>query len=310
MSKLITIFGATGNQGGSVIRAILADAALSQEFKIRGITRDVSKPAAQNLIKQGVEVKSADMDSKESLVEAIRGSHTVFLVTTPGWGSGGPEVELIHGTNVANAAKDAGVQHLIFSSLLNVTETSGGRLTHVPHFDMKQKVEAYISTTGIPATFVLPAYFMSNFQAFGMIRKGDDGIYTLAYPVANTARFPLIDIPEDLGKFVVAAIKNRDQVIGTQILAAADYYTPTDILRDFEEVTGQKTRFVQVDHDTYKSFMPPAAADELLENHLFIENPGYYNGRSLDESKSLLAGVGLKATSWKEYLQKHKAAFQ
>ncbi|KAF3396136.1 NmrA-like family domain-containing protein 1 [Penicillium rolfsii] len=306
MANLITVFGATGNQGGSVIKAILADPVVSKEYKIRGITRDVSKPAAQALVQQGVEVKSADMDSPASLLDAVRGSHTVFLVTTPGWGEGGAEIELTHGTNVANAAKEAGVKHIIYSSLLNVTETSGGRLTHVPHFDFKQKVEQYIRSTGLPATFVLPGYFMSNFAAFGMIRKGEDGVYTLAYPVADSAKFPLIDIPADLGKFVLAAIKKSAELIGTQILASDNYYTPAQILADFEAVTGQKTRYVQVDSDTYKSFMPPAAADELLENHLFIENPGYYNGRSLEDSQKLISSLGLKTTTWKEYVEKHK----
>lgn len=145
------------------------------------------------------------MDSTASLLDAVRGSHTVFLITTPwGEGEGGPEVELTHGTNVTNAAKEASVEHIIYSSLLNVTETSGGRLTHVPHFDLKEKVEKYIRSSGVPATFVLPGYFMSNFAAFGMIRKGDDGVYSLAYPVANNAKFPLIDVLEDLGGFFVS----------------------------------------------------------------------------------------------------------
>ncbi|OJJ85961.1 NmrA/HSCARG family protein [Aspergillus glaucus CBS 516.65] len=309
MSKLITVFGATGNQGGSVIKTILADPAVSKEFKIRGITRDVSKPAAQELVKQGVEVKSANMDSTASLLDAVRGSHTVFLITTPwGEGEGGPEVELTHGTNVTNAAKEASVEHIIYSSLLNVTETSGGRLTHVPHFDLKEKVERYIRSSGVPATFVLPGYFMSNFAAFGMIRKGDDGVYNLAYPVTNNAKFPLVDVPEDLGKFVLAAIKKRTELIGAQILASADYYTPAQILADFEAATGKKTRYVQVDAETYKGFLPAPVADELLENHLFIEEPGYYNGRGLEDSKRLLSGLGLKTTSWKEYVQKHKEA--
>lgn len=108
------------------------------------------------------------------------------------------------------------------------------------------------------------------------------------------------------GKFVLAAIKKRTSLIGAQILASADYYTPTQILADFEAVTGKKTRYVQVDAASYKGFMPAPVADELLENHLFIEEPGYYNGRSLEGSKRLLSGLGLKATSWKEYVQKHK----
>ncbi|KAK2601134.1 hypothetical protein N8I77_010604 [Diaporthe amygdali] len=308
MSKLLTVFGATGNQGGSVIEAVLADAVLSKEFKIRGITRDASKPAAQALAAKGVEVVSADMGSKASLAEAVKGSDTIFLVTTPDFTGGGTQ-EQPHGKNVADVASDAGVKHLIYSSLLHVTNTSNGRLKHVVHFDDKAEVERYIRSKGIPSTFVLPGYFMSNFTALQMIRKAEDGVYTLAYPVSDKAKFPLIDTQSDVGKFVVAAIRNRDAVLGKQILAAADYYSPSRIVSEFQEVTGNAARFVQIDAETYKSFIPGPMADEMLENHLFIEKPGYYNGEDLKESLDLLAGVGLKPTSWKEFLEANKAAF-
>lgn len=111
------------------------------------------------------------------------------------------------------------------------------------------------------------------------------------------------------GKFVVAAIRNRDAVLGKQIFAAADYYSPSRIVSEFQEVTGNAARFVQIDAETYKSFIPGPMADEMLENHLFIEEPGYYNGEDLKESLDLLAGVGLKPTSWKEFLKANKAAF-
>ncbi|KAB8231678.1 NmrA/HSCARG family protein [Aspergillus alliaceus] len=309
MPKIITVVGATGQQGRSVIRTILQNPKLSQEFKIRGITRDVSKPEAQALLKQGIEVKSADMNSKECLSQALQGSHSVFLVTTPAWGNAGSDAELVHGKNVANAAKETGVQHLIFSSLLNVTETSGGRLKHVPHFDHKAQVEQYIRSLGIPATFVLPGYFMTNYTQFGMLRKGDDGIYTLAYPVGKDAKLPLIDIAKDMGKYVAAALLNRSEVLGSQVLAAADYYTPSHILAEFEEVTGQKTRFLQIDSETYKNFIPGPMGLEMLQNHLFIENPGYFNGRSLEESQNLLAKAAYQPESWKEFLEVNKSSF-
>lgn len=146
------------------------------------------------------------MSSKSSVVEAIKGSHTVFLVTNY-WESKDPEVELAQGKNVADAAKECGVSHLIFSSLLNVTETSGGRLTHVPHFDAKAKIEQYIVSTGIPCTFVLPGYFMSNYPQ--MLRKGEDGSYTLAYPVSPQAKFPLLDAANDTGKQKVSPVSEH-----------------------------------------------------------------------------------------------------
>jgi uncharacterized protein YbjT (DUF2867 family) len=141
-----------------------------------------------------------DMDSKDSVLQAVTGSHTVFLVTIPDF-TGGDNKELDHGKNVADACHQSGVQHLIFSSLLHVTNATNGRLTNVPHFDRKAEVERYIRSKGIPSTFVLPGYFMSNYTALQMIRKGDNGEYTLAYPVGDKAMFPLIDIEADMGKF-------------------------------------------------------------------------------------------------------------
>jgi hypothetical protein len=108
---------------------------------------------------------------------------------------------------------------------------------------------------------------------------------------------------------VVAAIRNRDSVLGKQILAAVDYYVPSRIVSEFQEVTGNVAGFVQIDAETYKGFLPGPLADEMLENHLFIEDPGYYAGRDLKESLDLLAGIGLKPTSWKEFLEANKAAF-
>ncbi|KAL6237694.1 hypothetical protein BDW75DRAFT_203491 [Aspergillus navahoensis] len=306
MSKLLTVFGATGNQGRSVINIVLADPVLSQEFKIRGITRDVSKPDAKALADKGIEVVSADMTSIPSLVQAVSGSHSVFLVTTPTF-TENSDLELTQGKNVADAAKQAGVQHLIFSSLLDVAESTGGRLQNVPHFDRKAQVEQYIRDLGIPATFVLPGYFMSNYVF--LLRKGEDGVYTLAYPVNEGSQFPLVDIEADFGKYVAIALKNPSKTQGTRILAATDYYSPIQILKEFEEVTGHKARFIQIDYETYKSFMPGYIGLEMLENHLFIEGPGYYLGQSLKGSLDLLEDAGFKPTTWKEFVVRNKGAF-
>ncbi|KAF2140456.1 uncharacterized protein K452DRAFT_252099 [Aplosporella prunicola CBS 121167] len=301
MSKLITVFGATGNQGGSVIQHILSDSALSKEFKIRGITRDVSKPAAQSLAKKGVEMKTADLNSKASLHAVLDGAHTVFLVTNY-WEAAQYDIEVQQGKNVADVAKDAGVQHLIFSSLLHVSKTTNGRLSHVPHFDGKADIEDYIRESGVPASFFLPGYFMSNYGS--MLKKDEDGVYILAYPVSEDARFPLVDIAEDTGKFVKAIIKNRDKLLNAHVLGAAAYYTPPQILSDFEKATGHKARYVRVSSEKYKGFLPKNIAEEMLENHLFIDDPGYFNGESLQPSLDLLEE---KPTTWTEYIKRSGA---
>lgn len=268
------------------------------------------------------------MNSKDSLVKALSGSHTVFLVTNY-WESMNADTEITQGKNVADAAKEVGVSHIIFSSLLNVTEVTGGRLTHVPHFDGKAKIEQYIRSTGVPSTFVLPGYFMSNY--IQMLRREEDGSYTLAYPVGDKAKFPLFDAASDTGefdahtrahvskgckisvianlgfqpgKFVKPALKDPQSFKGKHILAATDYYTPERVLSEFEEVTGKKTKYVQVSAEQYKSFLPAAMAEEMLENHLFVEEPGYYNGASLEESLSVLED---KPTTWKEFITKSGA---
>jgi hypothetical protein len=169
----------------------------------------------------------------------------------------------------------------------------------------------------------MPGYYMSNLEQ--AVRPGEDGTLTWALPVGKDAKFPLIDTKEDTGKspnrtgyfafpfdrpcsphtgkFVKAIIKNRSSVLGARILGAAGYYTPTEILDQLSEVTDKKTQFMQVDENTYKSFFPEFIAQEFLENHLFVEKPGYYAGESLEKSHSILEE---KLVSWKEYVAKSK----
>lgn len=310
-SKLIVVFGATGVQGGSVIKTILADESLSKEYKIRGITRDPKKPAAQELASKGVELVNADLSSRSSVDAALKDAHTVFLVTNF-WETMSHETEIAQGKTVADAAKAAGVQHLIFSSLNNITETSKGKLTHVLHFDGKNDVEKYIRSSGVPATFVLPGYYMSNFLQF--MPKGEDGVYTLALPIdGEKAQFPLLDTEADMGKFVKPALVHGAGLSGVKdgrILAAVDYYTPSRILEEFEKASGKKTRFVKLDYDTYKTYLPKGAEDELLENHLALEEPGYYAGEDLGPSVKLVKSCGEEVTSWSEFVKKQKVWMQ
>ncbi|CAG8901777.1 unnamed protein product [Penicillium egyptiacum] len=273
MSKVLTIFGATGNQGGSVIDAILADTQLSKEFKVRGITRNISKKSAQDLAQRGVDVVKADLDSVDSLTKALKGSHTVFLVTNY-WEIKNPEVEFSQGKNVADVSKAVGVSHLIFSSLHHVAEATKGRLSHVPHFDSKANVEKYIRGSGVECSFVLPGYYMSNF--IKMLTRAEDGSYQLFYP-------------------------------DKRILAAVKYYGPEEIVDTFSKVTGKKAVFSKVAPEEYKASLPPAMADEYLENHLFVEEPGYYLGEPLEPSLRLLDA---KPTTWEEFVKRNASAWK
>uniref|UniRef100_A0A8H7NQ76 NmrA-like domain-containing protein n=1 Tax=Bionectria ochroleuca TaxID=29856 RepID=A0A8H7NQ76_BIOOC len=282
MSKILTIFGATGTQGGSVIDAVRADPALSKEYTIRGVTRDVTKPAAKALADKGVQMVSADMNSIETAKPAVQGAHTVFFVTNY-WEKGSAELEESQGKAVADASKAAGVEHLIFSSLINAA------------------IEQYIRGIGIPATFIQPGFYMSNYIT--QFRKNDDGSYTHAMPVdGEKARVPVFDAASDTGLFAKAAIKDSAPS-GKRILAATDYLTPNQIVADFTAATGKKATYKQVSNDVYKSFLPAPVAQELLENMLLLQDPGYYAGADLSSSLALL---DRKPTTWKEFAKANK----
>ncbi|KAM0477759.1 hypothetical protein ACHAPX_005523 [Trichoderma viride] len=307
MSKTITVFGATGNQGGSLVQEILADPVLSKEFQVRGVTRDVKKPNAQKLASMGVEMVTADMSSAQSVAPAVQGAHTVFLVTNF-WESMSADIEISQGKAVVDASKAASVQHIIFSSLINVNKASGGRLPNISHFDGKAAIEEYIRHSGLAGTFVLPGMFMSGFET--MIQKNPESEpagYTLALPVdPHKAITPLFDAAADtdiLGKFVKVAIKNFPAQSGKRILAAADYYTIDRLISEFSEVIGKPAQAVQISDDKFKSFLSPAVAQELLENMKLLEDPGYYAGESLESSLGLLEE---KPTTWKQFVEKNK----
>lgn len=138
------------------------------------------------------------MSSLEAAAPAVESAHTVFLMTNF-WETMSADTEIAQGKAVADACKSAGVKHLIFSSLINTTEASKGKLPNIAHFDGKAKIEQYIRGSGVPATFVLPGMFMNAY--FQTIRKGEDGVYTLALPVnEEQAKLPLLDAAGDTGR--------------------------------------------------------------------------------------------------------------
>ncbi|KAK6820598.1 NMRAL1 protein [Apiospora arundinis] len=234
--KLITVFGATGNQGGSVVQTFLHDAKLKNEWSVRGVTRDVSKESSKKLAAQGVDVVSADLNDKASIVEALKGSYAVFAVTNY-WEKMDDKLEIQQGKNLADAAKEAGVEFIIWSSLYNVNKLSKGALPHVYHFDSKATVEEYIRELGIPAAFFMPGFYMSNLPG-GNFRKssdGDNASWTLGLPFPGQTRIPMYH-PGDTGKYIKAMVLNRDAVLGKRFLAATAYMTADDIVADFQKL--------------------------------------------------------------------------
>ncbi|ETI20211.1 hypothetical protein G647_08245 [Cladophialophora carrionii CBS 160.54] len=304
--KVVVVFGATGKQGGSVVRSILGDPKTASQFSIRAITRDPSKPAAQELTKLGCECVPADADDKDSLRRALEGAYAVFAVTNF-WEKKSAEAEIQQGKNMADVAKEVGVQHYICSSLMNVTKLSGGKLSKVAHFDSKAEVEDYVRAIGLPATFFMPGFYMSNIP--GQSLNNMQGPYSFALPIPTDSPIPLFDTEHDTGKFVKAILLNREKVLGQRIYGATDYYTPEQIIADFQAVKtkdGQGGAAKQVPEPAFKKILagkglPEPFQDEMLENMLLMPQFGYYGGADLKASHSIL---NEPLTTWKEYVAK------
>ncbi|QSZ37491.1 hypothetical protein DSL72_008589 [Monilinia vaccinii-corymbosi] len=309
--KVIVVFGATGAQGGSVVQSILSDPKLKESWTVRGVTRDVTKPSAKKLEALGAETVAADLNDAESLKAALKGAYAVFAVTNF-WESQSADVEKKQGAAIADAAKEAGVQHFIWSSLLDITELSKGALPKVTHFDSKAHIEEYIRQIGIPATFFLPGFYMSNIPGQMLLQMPPDNKWKLAFPIPASSPVPLLATVEDTGKFVKGILLNREKVLGKRIYGATKYYTLTEILDEFKEqfpVAGEGAENVELPHDVYKGIlrsfgMNGEAQEELLQNMRLLNEFGYYGGDSLESSQSILED---KLTTWKEFIAQSPA---
>ena len=187
------------------------------------------------------------------------------------------------------------MQHLIWSALVDVKKLTDGKFPNVEHFDSKAAVEGYIREIGVPATFFMPGFFMSNIPGGMMRQLPPNNRWTLALPMPDDTPIPLFDAGGDTGKFVKAILTRRDAVLGKQVLAATDYFTPKQIVDTFKELfpeAGKEAKFVQTDKEQYKGAlakagMPEKFQEELYENMAFMHDFGYYGKASLDESHAV-----------------------
>ncbi|KAI1849055.1 hypothetical protein JX265_011281 [Neoarthrinium moseri] len=302
--KIITVFGATGNQGGSVVETFLSDPKLKNDWSVRGITRDVTKDSSKKLAEKGVEVVSADLNDKASVVAALKNSYAVFAVTNY-WEKLDMELEIQQGKNIADAAKETGVKLLIWSSLYNVTKHSNGVLAHVYHFDSKALVEDYIRELGIPATFFMPGFYMTNLPGAMFRPSPPDDAWTLGMPIPATSVIPMY-LPSDTGKYIKAAVLNEDKVLGKHILGATAYMTGQEVVDGFKQAfpeSGKTARFFDVPEDMFRGFLkgqgsPDFVVDEMHQNMRLMNEFGYYFGEPLDFTHGLVED---RLTTWEEY---------
>jgi uncharacterized protein YbjT (DUF2867 family) len=264
--KIIAVVGATGAQGGGLVRAIAAHP--DGGFTARALTRDPSSEAAQALAGlPNVEVVQADADDEASLERAFAGCHGAFCVTFF-WVDFSPAHEMAQARNMAAAAKAAGVRHVVWSTLEDtrrfVTDDRMPNLQEVykvPHFDGKEEADAAFREAGVPTTFLRTAFYWENFIYFGLgPTRGEDGTLAMSFPM-GTAKLPAI-AAEDIGKTAYGIFAAGEDLVGETISIAGEHLSGHELAAKLGRALGEEVQFVDVDPDVYRSYGFPGA-DEL-----------------------------------------------
>ena len=280
--KIIAVTGATGQQGGAVARKLLADG-----WKVRALTRDVNKPAAQQLASLGAEIFAGDMENRAELDAAFQGAYGVFSVQNFWLPNVGFEGEVRQGKNVADAAKAAGVQHLVYSSVGSAHRGMGQK-----HFESKWIIEQYIQSLDIPYTILRPVLFMDNYNwsraqilngtFMGMGLRSEKGVQSVAV--------------EDIGVFVALAFAHREEYVGKTIELAGDELTESQIADTFTKVIGRPVKLAQPTEDGGARRI----SDEEMEAMY-----SFFNGKGYDADIPALRKLHPGLLTLEQYLRKN-----
>jgi uncharacterized protein YbjT (DUF2867 family) len=254
-SKLVLVTGATGQQGGAVVGALL-----SRGHKIRALTRNAASSAANRLRQLGVEIAVGNFDDDSSLVTAARGVDALYAMSTPY--EQGAAQEIAQGIAVVNAAKATGVAHLVYSSV-----ASAERETGISHFDGKYVVEKHLQTSGVPYTVVAPVFFMENLLAPWTVSGLRQGKLALALPADRALQQIAV---ADIGAFVVEVIERGDTLFGRRFDIAGDELTGKEAAAVLSKATGRAIH--------YEGFPPDglrAQSEDLAVMFKWFDSTGY-----------------------------------
>ena len=291
--KIIAVVGATGAQGGGLVRAILSDT--DHPFAARAITRDVNSAKARELAALGAEVVAGDVDDPESLRRAFDGAYGAYCVTFF-WDHFSPEKELAQARAMAEAARDAGVKHVIWSTLEDTRKwvpLSDDRMPtlmekyKVPHFDAKGEADQIFTDLGVPTTFLLTSFYWDNFIGFGMgPARGADGKLAITLPMGD-AKLPGI-AAVDIGRSAYGIFKKGAELIGKRVGIAGEHLSGSEMAAAFSDLLGEEVRYNAVDPSVYRGFGFPGA-DDLGNMFQFKRDfeDDFRSARSVDETRSL-----------------------
>ncbi|MGI8911475.1 MAG: NmrA/HSCARG family protein [Rubrobacteraceae bacterium] len=252
--RVILVSGATGQQGGAVARNLL-----ERGFAVRALTRDTEKPAAKELGGLGAEVVEGDLEDRDSIERALEGARGVFSVQQ--FAETGVEGEVRQGNALADAAKAAGVEHFVYSSV-----GSAHRETGIPHFDSKWEVEEHVRGIGLPYTVLRPVFFVQNWEWMREPILGG----ALPQPLDPDKPFQMVAV-EDIGAFAALAFENPEEWIGREVDLAGDEMTMTTIAGTFSHVTGREVSYVHTPWDQFEEQM----GEEFAVMYRWFDDVGY-----------------------------------
>ena len=264
--KIIAVVGATGAQGGGLVRSILDDG--SNNFAVRAISRDVNSNKARELARLGADIVAADVDNPDSLEKAFAGAHAAYCVTFF-WEHFSPEKELAHATAMAQAAKHAGVQHLIWSTLEDTRQwvpLSDNRMPtlmgkyKVPHFDAKGEANQIFMDLKLPTTFLLTSFYWDNLINFGMgPKKNPDGTFAFTMPMGDKKLPGIASV--DIGRCAYAIFKRGHEFIGKTVGIAGEHLTGNQMAAALSRALSREIRYNDVPPEAYRALGFPGAED-------------------------------------------------
>ncbi len=291
--KIIAVLGATGAQGGGLVRAILDDP--SGEFTARALTRNPDSEKAQALAALGADVVAVDVDDRASLEAAFEGAYGAFCVTFF-WEHMSPEKEIAQARSMAGAAKARGLKHVIWSTLedtRNWVPLSDDRMPtllqsyKVPHYDAKGEADGAFTDAGVPTTFLLTSFYWDNLIHFGMgPRRDEEGRLGFALPMGDR-KLPGI-AAGDIGRCAYGIFKAGEEYIGRTVGIAGGHLTGAQMAAGLSEAFGEPVSYIPVPFEVYRGLGFPGAED--LGNMFQFKHDfeDYYCGaRSLEMSRLL-----------------------
>jgi len=287
--KIIVVFGATGKQGGSVVDSLLKE----NKWEIRAVTRDPQSEAAKSLAQKGVQVVQANSSNKEDLERVIPGAYGVFALTNfwdkDIFGKQNISEEQRQGELITDVSFAKGVHHFIFSSLHNPKEISNGKLT-LPHWTGKNLVEQHArklskENPNFVTSFLYPGFFVGNL--FNFAKRDPQGVVQWSISLNKDAKIPIFDPAADSGPLTCYMFNHPEEFSGKYVHGASEYITPLQIIETYDRVTGDKSVYNSINPEFLKGKVP----DELIENMIWMNDYGYYNGEDISATKKIYPGI-------------------